>query len=138
MKVAKGHRKIYYYRMNNNNSCLSNYNPQTAINALWNAKNLLKVLPYRTRQVNMAIKERIWINYGFLIKHIIGSNSRRKYIKKYLFSHIGCIWLCIQLITKKEKSSKERWSLIKHSFFPDHYANVQIQKEKRDFELDSY
>lgn len=74
--VGVGHRKVYNYRLNNENSGLSNYNVKNGQNALKNIYTIKEQLHINTKIVRNAVNWHIWKNYTmWVVSNIIYRNS---------------------------------------------------------------
>ena len=77
-KVAMGHRRIYYYRLDNENSGLTHYNVDMGINALENIRLIKDSLTIRTPVTLNACDWHIWKNYGYTLFLIIATGQEKK------------------------------------------------------------
>lgn len=73
--VAVGHRKIYNYRLNNENSGLTHYNILMGTNALENIKYIRNNRIINTNATKYACDWHIWKNYGYTLFLIIATDS---------------------------------------------------------------
>ena len=128
--VAKGHKRIYNYRQNNPTSCLTAYDVKIGINALWNIKNIGKISIIRSPRFMHAVEWHIWENYGFLLRLIAATNSRKKYLWKYLKCRLMVCVLLPRVIRHNDYSKSQIKSMIKHVLLPDWYARKTIKMER--------
>lgn len=135
-QVCVGHRKVYNYRQNNPESGLTRYNVIIAQNALWNIKNIRKVIKLKTPRIIHAIDWHIWKNYNFLLRLIIATGS----VRSHLFDFLECM-LMIRLYLPKavigtEFSKAEKISFIKRSIRPIHYAKELTRYQQEELKKD--
>lgn len=81
--VAVGHRRVYYYRLNNSQSGLTHYDVKMGINALNNIRRIREEITIRTPTTLNAADWHIWNNYNYLLFLIIATNSRELYASEY-------------------------------------------------------
>lgn len=93
-KTAVGHRKIYYYRLNNPNSGCTVKEVQNGINALRNIKYIKRKAVLHNPEIDNAFDWHIWCNNGVLIQYIVAASAEKEY--KEMLS--AC--------------KKERWNLL--------------------------
>ena len=128
--VAKGHRRIYNYRQNNPTSSQTMYDVNVGINSLWNIINIGRVAIIRTPMFMHAVEWHIWENYGFLLRLIVATNSRKKYLWKYLKCRLMLCVLLPGVIRHNDYSKSQIKSMIKHVLLPDRYARKTIKMER--------
>ena len=75
-RVAVGHRRIYYYRLDNENSGLTHYNVDMGTNALENIKLIKDSLTVRTPKTLNACDWHIWKNYGYTLFLIVATGRQ--------------------------------------------------------------
>nr|WP_302831979.1 glycosyltransferase family 2 protein [uncultured Bacteroides sp.] len=134
--VGVGHRKVYNYRLNNTGSGLTHYNVIMGINALWNTKNMGEKLVVRTKRLEHAIDYHIWSNYHFILKLIIATNSKNKYIEQYKECLVKVRTLLPGVIWKSEVSFKHKVKMLLISLFPIPYARFCISREQAALQKD--
>ena len=127
-KVAVSNRKIYYYRLNNLNSGLTNYNVIMGINALENINTISSKLINKSKKESNAINWHIRKNNYFVIFLIVATNSKEKYEKvyndclKYIRKNL------LDVLIKSNISFKEKVKMILKAFFPTGYAKSDLKK----------
>ena len=134
--VVVGHRKVYNYRMNNVSSGLTNYNVMIAKNALYNIKNIGRVMPIRTPRVRRAIRWHIWKNYNFLLRLILATNGRRKFWKEYLICLVMIRMRAFSAVFRTEFCCREKMSFLKRAVFPERYARALTAQQIKDLRKD--
>lgn len=130
-QIAKGHRKIYNYRLNNAGSGLTNYNVQMGLNGLWNIKNLARVSPRKSKIITYAIEWRTWTNYAYVLKLIVATHSYRKYWKEFVISRFNILYLFPSIVCHHQYSKKQIFSMFKHVLLPMYYARKAIAQERQ-------
>lgn len=128
--VAKGHKRVYHYRLNNPTSCITLYDVQTGINALWNIKNIGRVAVIRTPTFMHAVEWHIWENYQWLVKLIVATDSRRKYLSKYLYCRLMMIVDLPKVALHNHFSVRTFATLAKRVLLFDHYASSLVSQER--------
>lgn len=135
--VGVGHRKVYNYRLNNENSGLTNYNVQMGINALYNIKNIEKNLIIRTPMLVDAVKNHIWRNYYFLLFLIIATDSKDEYKAKYKECRIGLIKELPRCLIHSKVSLKDKMGMVKNTLFPVSSARKTVKKSREALKKDN-
>lgn len=134
--VGVGHRKVYNYRLNNENSGLTKYDVQLGINALKNIKLIGKQLVIKTPKLENAVRWHIWKNYNFLLLLIIATHSQCKYKDLYK----NCLWniraRLPKVILYSEVSLKKKIKMIIMGNFPQTYAKYIIKKRAKELAQD--
>lgn len=128
--VAKGHRRVYYYRLNNPTSALTSNAVVFGLNALGNVKLVKKISTINTPAFKHDIEWRLWHDYQWLLKLIVATNSRRKYWKTYVYCRIMMIVDLPKILRHNEYDRKQIKSIIKHVLLPDRYARKSIKVER--------
>lgn len=128
--VGVGHRKVYNYRLNNENSGLTNYNVQMGINALYNIKNIEKNLRFRTPILIDAVKNHIWRNYYFLLFLIVATDSKDKYLQEYKECRLGMIKSLPHCLIHSKISLKNKLGMIKNTLFPVSSAKKTVKRSQ--------
>lgn len=134
--VAKGHKRVYHYRLNNPTSCITMYDVQTGINALWNIKNIGKVAIIRTPMFMHAVEWHIWENYQWLLKLIVATDSRRKYWAKYLYCRLMMIVDMPKVILHNKYGKRQMLTIAKRVLMPDIYARKLVENERQQLMKD--
>lgn len=135
--VGVGHKKVYNYRLNNENSGLTNYNVQMGINALYNIKNIEKNLRFRTPMINDAAKNHIWRNYYFLLFLIFATNSKEKYKKEYKECRLGMFMYLPHCLIHSEVGLKYKLSMIRTTLLPVAVAKKAVKKSREALKKDN-
>lgn len=134
--VGIGHRKVYVYRMNNENSGLTKYNIVMGINALDNIKNIKnKICTNNVRLIN-AINWHIWKNNFYLLKLIVATGNEKK--EKELYSECKSYLrrTMVGVAINSDVSLKSKMMIIVKSIFPRMIALCEIRKEQKDLKED--
>lgn len=135
-KVAKGHRKIYNYRLNNNESGLTKYNVDIARNALYNIKNIGNVIPLKTSRVKAAVHWHTWKNYNFLLRLIMATSSVTENFKEFIVCLFMIRLMIPKLILKAEFSMKTKLQYAWRALFPIYYANKLTKEQQEQLKKD--
>ncbi len=134
--IGVGHRKVYYYRLNNINSGLTHYNVIMGINALANIKGIGENLYIDTPGVRKAVEWHIWKNYNFLLMLILATKSKKKYKKEYR----TCLWkireLLIPVVIKSELPLRHKFKMIVIGLFPSYFAKRNIKIKDKELKKD--
>ena len=135
-KVAMGHRRIYYYRLDNENSGLTHYNVDMGINALENIRLIKDSLTIRTPKTLNACDWHIWKNYGYTLFLIIATGQEDKYVDQYRDCIKNIRKLLPGVLLKSELGFKQKVKMLLQGFFPVRWAKRDLKREtearKRD------
>lgn len=134
--VGVGHRKVYNYRLNNENSGLTNYNVVMGINALYNIKNIGNNLIIKTPKLKHAVNWHIWKNYNFLLMLIIATNMKQEYQKEYRECLIKIRTSLIRVLIQSEVSLRTKVKMIYMGLFPISYAKHCIRINRKQLAND--
>ncbi len=134
--VGVGHKKIYNYRLNNAESGLTNYNVQMGINALWNIKNIGNNIISGSKKIKDAVNWHIWKNYNFLLKLIIATNSKEKYIKEYKECLYGMRKIFPKVFIHSELGMMSKIKMLFKTIAPIRYAKKELKKELKNLKKD--
>ena len=131
-QVAVGSRKVYNYRLNNENSGLTKLNVVMGINALNNIKYIGENLVIDSSYVQNAVLWHTWKNYNFVLYLIIGTGEKAKYKKEYIDSIKMVRKLMLPVFFKCDVSLKQKIRVIIQSLFPRCYAKhlLKIRNKK--------
>lgn len=135
-QVAIGHKKIYNYRLNNVGSGLTHYNVQMGINALANIKNIGNNIAIKSKIISGAVDWHIWKNYHFLLKLIIATESKEKYIKEYLECFTVMKKMLPTVLVHSKFGPRAKVKMLFMTCFPIKYAKRLINKEQKELEKD--
>ncbi len=124
--VAKGHRRIYNYRTDNLKSSSKMYNVQNGINGLWNIKNIYRVSIIRTPKFLRTVEWHIYLNYNFLLRQIVGTNTYGRYWREYFFCRLMLLVLLPKRLIHESSNGKQKISMLKRAIFPVHYAKKMV------------
>lgn len=136
--VGLGHRKIYYYRMNNSESGLTNYNLKMGTNALQNIKYIGNNLYIKTDRLYNAVQWHIWKNYNFVLKLIIATNSKKQNRSLYYECKRNIIRRMPKVVAKSEMNLKAKVKIIVQSLFPTIFEIKDLNEEKKEREKDVF
>lgn len=128
-RVAMGHRRIYYYRLNNENSGLTHYNLEMGTNALENIELIRDSLTIRTPKTLNACDWHIWKNYGYTLFLLIATEQQDS--QRELFD------LCIRnirrrlpsVLLKSEMGFKAKSRMFVQGLFPVWWAKRDLARE---------
>lgn len=128
--IAMGHRRIYYYRLNNENSGLTHHNVQIAINALENIRFIRQNLVIRTPITLNAADWHIWKNNFYLIFLIKATHSESKF-REELQSSISYLRKnMFYVLSHSDINAKEKVKMIFEGLFPIIFSKYLLMKEK--------
>ena len=135
--VAVGHKKIYNYRLNNANSGLTHYNILMGINALENIKYIGDTRIIKSERTQYAVDWHIWKNYGYTLFLIVATDSIEE--NKQLYEE--CIKtlrsMLLSVIIHSELGMKMKTKMLVQGLFPVSWAKRSLNKQLKEFKLDS-
>ncbi|MDM8109657.1 glycosyltransferase family 2 protein [Phascolarctobacterium faecium] len=115
--VGIGCRKVYYYRLNNEESATTKYDVKQSEGALNVMKCIEKDLIIRTPYVLGALKVHIWLNHFWNIRQILATNTVEK--NNRVFNESLCyIKTNMFVVAKIEPSISKKIKYILTGFFP--------------------
>lgn len=129
--VGVGHKKIYNYRLNNENSGLTNFNLEMALNAAWNIRNIKNNLKIHTPELEEACNYHIWRNENFIIFLIVATNSMKENKKRYIECRKNLFKLLPGRLLYSDVSIKTKLGMIRTTLFPVYVAKRSIKKNRR-------
>lgn len=135
-KVAMGHRRIYYYRLDNENSGLTHYDVQMGINALENIRLIKDSLTVRTPKTLNACDWHIWKNYGYTLFLIFATSQQEKYSSLYADCKKNMLRMLPGVLFKSEMSLKAKMKMVAQGLFPVWWARQSLLEETKARELD--
>ena len=135
-KVAVGHRRIYYYRLDNENSGLTHYNVTMGINALENIKLIKDSLTIRTPKTLNACDWHIWKNYGFTLYLIIATGLENELADLYADCIKNMRCRLFGIVRTAEFGPRTKARMVLQGLFPVRWAKSELEREtaarKRD------
>lgn len=108
-RVGVGCRKVYYYRMNNENSATTKYDIRQSQGAIYAFKEIEEELIIKTPLVLNALNQHKWLNHLWNIRQIIALNLQKEYKKEY----------------------KESLSYVKRHFLSVSYGESDVNKKMK-------
>ena len=130
-KVAMGHRRTYYYRLNNDGSGLTNYNVEMGFNAQENIQLIKDSLTIRTPKTLNACDWHIWKNYGYTLFLIVATRQTDKYRAQFIDCKQHLRKLLPSVIMRSEVSPKTKIKMLIQGLFPTLYSNCKYLLEER-------
>lgn len=117
-KIGVGHRKVYNYRLDNENSAVTKPNLDIALYAQKSINAISSELMVKTPKVINAINWHKWMNMGFIQYEIIATGSYSE--NKLLFKkcHAYMIKNLFSVLLKSEVTIKMKIKMILDSIFP--------------------
>lgn len=135
-KVALGHRRIYYYRLDNENSGLTHYNVDMGINASENIRLIKDSLTIRTPKTLNACDWHIWKNYGYTLFLIIATDQQERYADRYRDCIRNLRRRLPSVLLRSELGFKTKVRMLEQGLFPVTWAKKELAREtaarKRD------
>lgn len=130
-EIGVGHRKVYYYRLNNLNSGTTQYSVQRRLLSLDNAKKLQYCCFSNNIEIKNAIAWHLYANYFNLLVHIIATNSESQYREEYkeAISFMRRNW--VQVFFKSELRIKQRIAVVVEALFPRTVAKHKINSHNK-------
>ena len=116
--VGVGHRKVYNYRTDNENSGTAQYNVNYRLLSLGNALNLRNSCFATTEKIKNAIEWHIYINYYSLLYHIFATNSVATYEKEYREAERYLKKNWFRIFVKSDIRPKQRCAVLLDAFCP--------------------
>lgn len=136
-QIAVGHRRIYYYRLNNPKSATTLPDIRQGLGALYALDGIEKDLIIKTQNVLASIHHHRWLNNLYTLRIIMENKSYKehsdvykrclKYIKKHGFE-----------VAKECKTLKHRIGITVITVFPVFMSRYEIMKKNRAFRKDLY
>lgn len=80
--VGVGCKKVYYYRLNNENSATTKYDVRQSLGAIEAFKGVEKDLIIKTPYIMRAMNHHVWINHLWNIRQILALNLKKEYQKE--------------------------------------------------------
>lgn len=136
-RVTRGHRKVYNYRLNNDQSGLTVYVVQHGINAVSNINTIEKNLFIDTPAMHYAINWHKWHTYFFLLRQIIGAREVEKYKKLYRDTIHAIRKLSLGVFVNSEVDGRNKLKIIAIGFFPVWMARLSNIKSARGLTHDN-
>lgn len=128
-KVAMGHRRIYYYRLDNENSGLTHFNVEMGINASENIRLIRDSLKIRTPTTLNACDWHIWKNYGYTLFLIIATCQEDRYAERYRDCIKNIRRRLPSVLLKSELGPKQKASMLIQGLFPVWWAKRDLRRE---------
>ena len=131
-KVALGHRRVYYYRLDNENSGLTHYDVNMGLNALENIKNIKQCLNIRSKRVLNACDWHIWKNYGYLLFLIIATKQTDCCEAQYRNCISEIRKMLPRVLLKSELEAREKIKMLIQGCFPVWWAKRRVVIEQQN------
>ena len=136
-RVGVGHKKIYNYRLNNENSGLTHYNVVMGTNALENIKYIKENRVIKTKRTENACNWHIWKNYGYILFLIVATNSvsQNKVLYKDCIHNIRI--RLIKVLIHSEFGVKMKIKMLIQGLAPVRWAKYYIKQQLVAFKEDT-
>ena len=136
-RVGVGHKKIYNYRLNNENSGLTHYNVVMGTNALENIKYIKENRVIKTKRTENACNWHIWKNYGYILFLIVATNSvsQNKVLYKDCIHNIRI--RLIKVLIHSEFGVKMKIKMLIQGLAPVRWAKNYIKQQLVAFKEDT-
>ena len=136
-RVGVGNKKIYNYRLNNENSGLTHYNVVMGTNALENIKYIKENRVIKTKRTENACNWHIWKNYGYILFLIVATNSvsQNKVLYKDCIHNIRV--RLIKVIIHSELGVKTKIKMLIQGLSPVRWAKNDIKQQLAAFKADT-
>lgn len=135
-KVGVGHRKVYNYRLNNENSAVTKYNLDMGIYAQKSINAIAQELIVKTPVVLNAVEWHIWKNYEYIQFLIIATNSISNNMNLFVQCRKYMLRNLLKVLLKSCVDKKTKLIMILQAFFPVFMAKRRIRYEKAALEKD--
>lgn len=130
-RIAMGHRRIYYYRLNNENSGLTHYNVDMGINASENIRLIKDSLTIRTPTTLNACDWHIWKNYCYTLFLIVATGKEATYQELYKDCIRNIRRRLPRVLLRSDVVLKAKVSMLVHGLLPVWYAKYEVASERR-------
>lgn len=137
-KVAMGHRRIYYYRMNNENSGLTDYKVEMGFNAQENIQLIKDSLTIRTPKTLNACDWHIWKNYSYSLFLIVATGQQKRYADRYFDCIVNLRRRLPSVLFKSEVKPKTKLRMLVQGLAPVLYSRLRYISEQRKRKVDVY
>lgn len=134
--VAKGHRRIYNYRINNPSSGLTSNNILVGMNCVKNYSDLRHCTTIRTPMFMHALEWRMWGTYRLLLRTIIANHAQLQHLGMYLYSRLMIRLLLPSVLLHRQFGSYSRKLMIGQAILPDYFARKELAEKKQRLEID--
>lgn len=136
-RVGVGHKKIYNYRLNNENSGLTHYNVVMGTNALENIKYIKENRVIKTKRTENACNWHIWKNYGYILFLIVATNSVSQNIVLYKDCIHNIRMRLIKVLIHSELGVKMKFKMLIQGLAPVRWAKNYIKQQIVAFKEDT-
>lgn len=136
--VAVGHRRVYYYRLNNAHSGLTDFNVQMGINAYENINYIKQCLEIRTPATMNAADWHIWRNYFYLLYLIVATHSEEKYSERFCCCKRSLRRLLPRALFNSDLSMKTKIGMLIRGLLPVTAARALLIQEAVARKKDQY
>ncbi|MDU7706419.1 MAG: glycosyltransferase family 2 protein [Clostridium sp.] len=134
-QVAVGHRRIYYYRLNNPTSATTLPDVRQGIGALFALDGIEKDLILRTEDIYASLHHHRWANHVYTLRIITENKSKLKerdlYRKCLKYIHSNGI-----SVAKESKTKRHALRILATSIVPVLMCKYEIWKKNRVFKKD--
>lgn len=126
-KIGVGHRKVYNYRLDNENSAVTKPNLDIGLYALKSINAIADELVLKTPKVMNAVNWHKWKNHGFIQYQIIATSSLNENrllfnkCRRYMLKHFPSVLL------KSDVNVKCKLIMILQTFFPIMMAKKRMK-----------
>lgn len=135
-QVAVGHRRVYYYRLNNPNSATTLPDIRQGLGSLEALDGIEKDLILRTTDVLASIHHHRWINKFYTLRIIIENKSQKENKKIYkeclFYIHKNGLQVALE-----SKSFGHRIKIIARTLFPVLFSKRDIRIKNNEFKKDN-
>lgn len=128
--VGLGHRKIYNYRLNNENSGLTHYNVVMGTNALENIKYIKENLVVRTKRTEYAADWHIWKNYKYILFLIVATDTVSSNKELYDECIRNIHGRLIKVLMHSEFRMKTKFKMLLEGIFPLWWVKHDLKKQR--------
>ena len=133
--VGVGHRKVYNYRLDNENSGTAQYNVKTRLLSLDNAINLQYAVFSKNEKIMKAVKWHLHACYFTLIVNIIGCNSEQQYKEEYSQAIKYLRKNGLKVFWESEVNIREKIKILAKTFFARLYAKRYVKRQNSKLNL---
>ncbi|MBQ7160048.1 MAG: glycosyltransferase [Treponema sp.] len=128
--VGVGHRKVYNYRLNNENSAVTKYRLDMGIYAQKSINAIKDELILQTPLLLDAVNWHIWKNYGYILFLIIATDSKKENLALYKDCRRNLLIRLPSVLVKSKVSAKTKIRMVLEASAPVLMARRRLRRER--------
>lgn len=134
--VGVGRRKVYNYRLNNENSAITKHRVEMGIYAQKAIQKIKSELIIKSQLLINACNWHIWKNYNFILFLIIATNSKKENLALYKDCLKNNRKLFISANLKADLKPKTKIKCLIQGLFPVWFAKRALKKQQKALKKD--